>query len=292
MTTTDLVDALAPGAIPYALNYAEERALPDTIELENGLTLVRRRLPGGGEEWLEKDRKLELHPERPLRSKGTIRVHTAESFVTAVESRGAATVYTDDGANALVAVLNDDALGAPGFRDYRVALELRPTPEWAAWKAGQGLGDQQRFAERIEDGELEIRDPAPATMLDIAQTFHASVGIDFRSGTRLANGQTQLVMVETIDSAAGPEGSVTIPEEFLLVMRPFLGSSPFEVRARLRYRVGRSSKPLEIGYTLVRPEEIERLAFEEVVELVEAALRADETDGATFIKGPAPEVAR
>lgn len=292
--TTPTADIEAHGnAVPFALAYAEDRALKDTIELSNGLVLVRQRQAGGGEVWLEKDGRAELHPDAPLRSKGTIRVHTADSFVRAVTERGAATVYVDEDAHALVAVLNDDRIGAPGFRDYRVSLELRATPEWKAWKDGAGLGGQQRFAERIEDGEAEIVSPSPAEMLDIAQTFHASVGIDFRSGTRLANGQTQLVMVENVEGTAGASGAVTVPEEFLIHVRPFLGSTVFEVRARLRYRIGKDHG-LQIGYVLVRPHDIEREAFGEVCARVEAALAAadDETAGATFLRGPAPEVAR
>lgn len=271
-------------AVGAALAYAEDHWLADTITLDDERMLVRQREGDGSETWIQYD-TTDQHPEHPRRARGTVQVHDAASFITAISGRTdkpeTVNVYADEEKQALVAVLNDDLATIPGHRDYRVSLSLRPTPEWSAWKNGQGLGEQQRFAERIEDGEPEITDPSPAVMLEIAQTFHASVGVEFRSATRLNDGNQQFTYVEDTKASAGAKpGAVTIPATFELAVKPFVGSERFAVSARLRYRI--NSGKLQIGYQLVRPEDVERAAFADVVAATEAGLAC------TFLAGPAP----
>jgi len=272
-------------AVGAALAYAEDHWLADTIDIGHDRILVRvRDGSDAGEHWEEHDTS-DPHPEHPRRARGTVQVHDAASFITAINTRTSdpalVNVYADEEKQALVAVLNDDLATVPGHRDYRVSLALRPTPEWSAWKGGQGLGEQQRFAERIEDGEPEITDPSPAVMLEIAQTFHASVGVEFRSATRLNDGNQQFTYVEDTKASAGAKpGAVTIPATFELAVKPFVGSERFAVTARLRYRI--NGGKLQIGYQLVRPEDVERAAFADVVAATEAGLAC------TFLAGPAP----
>ncbi len=265
-----------------ALQYAEEHTLADTVPLNDEMVLVRTR---EGETWEPHDVRPELIAG-PRRSKGTISVHDADSFAAALEQRGHAVIYADETALAMVAVLNDDHGDEPGWRDYRVSLALRPTPQWDAWVKGQGLGEQVRFAERIEDGMPEITSPDGATLLEIAQTFHASIGAEFRQANRLRDGQTQFTYTEDVTAGAGANRQLAIPEMFELAVQPFVGSDAYRVQARLRFRIvarGEAKGQLQIGYTLVRPEDIERLAFNSSVETV-AALVPE----ATILRGPAP----
>lgn len=277
------LEATYPGdAIAVALDYAETHALADTVDLSHDRVLVRRR---AGETW-DVQSTDDPHPPRPRRAVGTLDVHDAESFDLALGQRGglSAPIYANEETMSLVAVLNDDD-EMPGWRDHRVSLALRRTPEWADWCNGQGLGAQQRFAERIEDGEPEIVQPAAADMLTIAQTFYASVGVNFRSANRLANGETQFAYEEDVKASAGSKpGTIAIPETFRIRVRPFIGSDAYEVTARLRYRL--KGGELSIGYTLVRPDEVERDAFRQAVAEVTNRL-AD----ATILRGPAPAVA-
>lgn len=252
-----------------AFRFAELNLPEDEIDLFDSVSLVRRR---AGETWELHDTE-KYHP-RPNRPSGTILVHDAGAFTAAVglrDGREKAVVYSDEGSAALVAVLNDDEGTDAGWRDYRVSLTLRRTPEWSAWLSGQGLGDQEKFAERIEDGEPEILDPAASIMLELAQSFHATVGVRFRGGTRLASGARQFAWDETVEASGGIEpGSITIPETFTIAVRPFVRSDPWEVKARFRYRL--RAGELQIGYDLVRPEEIERQAFAGVVVAVQSDL--------------------
>lgn len=87
------------------------------------------------ESWtLFQDEALGAGPARP---KGVVLVNDADSFARAVTQRtlGGVTpvLYADESTMDLVAVLNDDHGDEPGWRDYRVVLKLRPTPEWERW---------------------------------------------------------------------------------------------------------------------------------------------------------------
>lgn len=279
------------GDVAAALAYAEDNHQPATVDLGDRIKLVRLR---AGETWQKHDVGDRSRPER---ARGTIDVYDAESFATSVQQREAAladvVVYVNEDTCSLTAVLNDDFAGSPGWRDHRVDLALRATPEWRAWVGGEGLGGQERFAQRIEDGEPEIVQPdgkadtpSAADLLDIAQTFKADTEVKFKQGTRLQNGAVQLTYEENVTASAGGAGKqVTIPEVFYLGVRPFIGSPAFEVKARLRWRIkrGNAGGELEIGYLLFRPEEVLRHAFLKVADELRLLL-----DGATFIAGPAP----
>lgn len=285
---TDPGQLLGLNGVAAALDYAETHTLDDEIDLGDHHTLVRRR---AGEIWEVHD----TYPTgTPRRSTGTVEVHDAESFVEAIVYRASAdsgalgdvVVYADASTCALVAVLNDDRPERPDWRDYRVSLRLTRTEEWAAWVAGQGLGSQQRFAERIEDGLREIVDPSGAEMLELAQTLHINVGVKCKSGHRLANGETQFTYEEDVQASAGKTGTLSIPNEFTLGIVPFIGmeEQPYEVKARLRFKPPRGGD-LQIGYILDRPEAVERDAFADIVRRVKGAevLRT-----VLFLHGPAP----
>lgn len=279
------------GDIDAALTYAAAHTLPDRVDIAADLVALRVR---PGEDWQQIDLR-HLRPA-PGRSTGTVLVYDAESFALAVErlaitdigggARPKPVVYVDPAANELTAVLNDDTATAPGWRDHRVALELRRTPEWAAWIAGQDYGPQRAFAERIEDGMPEIVTPSGAVMLELAQTFHATIDVKFRSGARLADGSTQFLFDEDVKASAGSSpGSLTIPELFTIGVAPFVGSDVVAVDARLRYRL--RSGDLAIGYFLVRAEAVELDAFGSVV----ASVRDFLDESVLFLNGPAPTVA-
>lgn len=224
---------------------------------------------------------LERYGERPVRSRGNITTLTAAGFTEAVVLRasgiGSQVVYADHDKCALVAVLNDDLAAAAGWRDYRVLLELRSTPEWAHWTTHQGLGAQAKFAEAIEEGENEIVEPAALELLELAQTFHAHTAATFKQGGRLKDGRTQFVYEEDVDAKAGESGQLTIPSEFTVALRPFHGATPVKVKARLRWRLSRGE--LQIGYFLHRVDDIRRAAFAEVVDAVRDELSLPVVEG-------------
>lgn len=253
-----MTDPNPTGDVAAALAAAEEHAqvLPD---VEDGNLLIVARRTDRAIDTLDLERFLPA----PTRPRGTVQALTAQGFVDAFTHRTVdetpAVVYADVDAVRLVAVLNDDEADRPGWRDHRITYEPLLTPEWRHWAGHQGLGSQERFAQALEDGETEIRKPSATKMLELAQTFHASVGAKFKQAGRLRDGRTQLVYEEEIEATAG-DGMAEIPDTFTIEVRPFYGAKPVEVVCRLRYRLERGQ--LVIGYTIQRPDEIVRTSFE------------------------------
>lgn len=224
---------------------------------------------------------LERHLPNPARSRGTVRVSSAGGFVSACNRRGspeATTVYADESTQSLVAVLDDDTSERPGWRSNRVELHLQRTEEWRHWYDHQGIGKQQEFARVIEIGEAEIVDPSPTRMLELAETFHASVDARFKTASRLRDGRTQIVWDENVEATAGEEGMLEIPSVFELSVTPYYGAQPARLNARLKYRI--KSGDLAIGYELVRPGDVLRQSYADFVALTRVDL-----PGWTFIEG-------
>lgn len=220
-------------------------------------------------------------PNRPI---GEISVYDAVSFIQAVKQRALPgvdpVVYADETTMSLVAVLNDDAADKAGWRDNRVKLVLRDSPEWTRWKSNEGTTDQVTFANFVEDSTGDFIDPDAATMLALAQTFQATKSGKFKSGSNLHNGARQLVVEDEVEATAGQDGSITIPKSMNIALRPFFGSvsnkdgefvpARWPVEALFRFAI-RDGK-LSIGYKLVEPEEVKRRAYNVLVQQVGAGL--------------------
>lgn len=243
-------------------------------------------------EWTLETTDVERYGKAPRRSQGTVSAHDSAGFAAAVTQRLGegvdfpAVVYADEERMALVAILNDDYASEPGWRDHRVELALRKRPEWEHWRRQDGhLLGQEAFAEHIEDGLAELVSPAPGVMLDIAQTFSASTSGRFKGGNRLADGRRQFVYEEDIDASAGESGTVAVPEQIELAVRPFFGADRFAVTARFRFRLRNGE--LTLGYKLDRPDDVERAAFAAIRDGVAELLSTTPIAGVA----PAPRVA-
>lgn len=223
----------------------------------------------------------------------TVWVHPTNGTVIAVIDDHEATdqappiIVVDDDGNASETepgrVEGDDGrvsdTGAPGHGQHRATLKLLKTPEWLFWRAADGKSfNQETFAEHIEDGLREIRDPDPSVMLDIANTFTARSDMTFKATTNLQSGAAQLQYNEGVQATAGA-GELEVPREIKLAVAPFLGGPAYEVTARFRYRV-RAGK-LTLTYRLDRPDAIERDALTGVSERLAQAF-----PGAVFIGTP------
>lgn len=210
--------------------------------------------------------------DRPRRLKGTVGVEDVESFAAYVGEFYDAertTAWVDLTRFQVTAVLNDATADESAWRDHRAVLELVKTDEWKRWRGKDGvLMGQEDFARHIELGELDIVSPDAAELLEIAQTFYASTKAEFRSGTRLQNGEVQLTWVEETNATAGRNGDLNIPSKFELRIAPFHGEEPCALSALLRYRI-RDGK-LSIGYELVRPDDVERDAMRLIAEQLKA----------------------
>lgn len=221
-----------------------------------------------------------VHVETPaeyepplLRKIGYVDFTDAISFARYVDlhrDKGTS-LWANAKAGKLTAVLDDHDEDAPGRGEHRARLTLEATDDWRQWV---GCNDakmgQARFAEHIEDGAPCIRQPSAAEMLEIAQSFKANTRVNFESGKRIANGETQLTYVETVEAKAGRKGNLEIPETIGLALAPWTScEGTYEMTARLRYRI--NDGDLVLWYKLDRPDDVLRLAFADVLSGVETS---------------------
>lgn len=230
---------------------------------------------------------LEEHSFAPRRARGTACLKSVEAFCDYVmrHKTDRTTIWAEPLEGRVVAVLNDHgAEQSAEWGDLRADLILTPTPEWEHWAKRDGIyGSQRDFAEHIEDGLDEIRDPAGADLLEIAQTFQATVQAAFRSATRLRDGTIAIQWDEHVDARAGEAGQIEIPQVMELGLAPFYGETPYAVTARIRYRVG--AEGLAIGYKLERPEAVVRDCLTAIRERI-----TSDFPGVVFVGVPAGPV--
>lgn len=187
--------------------------------------------------------------DRPARKAGAVSIVDADSFTRYVTRHGlpGTTLYADRTSGRVVAVLNADTADAPGWSDHSATLQLRHTPEWQRWSEVNGKWlTQEAFAEFVEESTPDFRTPSAAAMLEIAQTFEAKTSVDFQSGSRLDNGERQLVYKETVGAKAGHNGSLEVPSLLVIGLRPYEGGTGYNVEARLRYRITNGSLALMV----------------------------------------------
>lgn len=209
-------------------------------------------------------------PDRK-RGRRAFDTHVSLSDYVLKHVEGGTVIYANLKARTFTAVLNAHETDLPGWCDHRAALQLQHTPAWQAWTGLDGrLMPQEQFAEHLETNELDIVAPPAATMLELAETFHATTKVNFKSASYLDSGQRQLVYEENVQASAGGKGSITIPKTFEIGIAPFEGVDAYRVIARLRYRIGNGT--LAIGYQLVRPDDVIRAAFDDIERAVAEAV--------------------
>lgn len=180
---------------------------------------------------------------------------------------GSLEVWADIDARKVTGILD----GLDGWRRHTATLALKLSREWDEWTKIDGqLHPQADFAQFIEDHLSTIGEPAGALLLDVCQTLEATKNANFRSQQILANGQRQFTYEETVEAKAGQKGTLAVPTELTLVLRPFQGSEPVAVRARFRYRL--SEGVLRMGVHLDEPALVLERAFDRVVDEVQAGV--------------------
>ena len=204
-------------------------------------------------------RNTDLHVDNPGMT-------TTDIGTDHLHSDGSLELWADLDGRRILGILD----GSDGWRRHQATLKLTTSREWDEWMAIDGkLLDQVKFAEFVEDHLSTIGAPDGGTILDITQTLQATGGSTVRQQHILATGQRAFRYEETVEAKAGVKGDLKVPGELTLVLRPFQGSDPISVPARLRFRVG--SQGLSIGVKLSEPHRVLENAFELIVSQVQTA---------------------
>lgn len=179
-----------------------------------------------------------------------------------------AVIFANQKSTTLHAVLDYHDVD-PSWCTHTVNYVAPLSIEWQTWAAMDGKGmPQVDFAHFIENNVKDIHRPTGADMLEMARNFQAKKDVNFSSAIRLQSGAQQLTFHETV-AGTSAKGTFAVPEEFFLGVPVFVNGEPYEVCAKLRYRISDNGK-LTLWYNLHRPELILRSAFSAIVERVEA----------------------
>ena len=237
-----------------------------------------------GEVYLVRGAEGELHvvdtdeyAATPRHEKASRSVTDAESFVKYVNRHAldGTEVYAHINTSKVIAVIDshESSGGEPGWQKHRVSLDLEHSKAWLAWEAADGkLLPQGDFADFLDDRYLDVIDPTPAQMIDIARTFQAKTKVNFESGIREDSGDVKLTFQEETAARAGQKGDIEIPSRVQLALRPYVGGPIYSIWASFRYRL--QSGSVFLGFKLERPELILEAAFADIV----AEIRDGKTD--------------
>jgi uncharacterized protein YfdQ (DUF2303 family) len=244
--------------VPFIVNKGVVTALPDLIFNEHA-----------------------AHPERV---KANVSVLDPESFIEyyALFNDPNSRVFADETSLKVLSVLDYHAAGegnAPRWGQHRVTLNLRQSPEWQTWtRHNNSTMTQQQFAEFLEQNAVDIIQPNPAGIREIAEDLEATVEVDFASVQRQAGGKINLRYTETTKTTVSGGKAVTVPDQFVIAIPAFVGGERVSMQVLLRYRV--KEQKLTFFYTLIRPEEVIRTAFLGARQKIADALKVTIINGA------------
>jgi uncharacterized protein YfdQ (DUF2303 family) len=204
--------------------------------------------------------------DRPTRHTGTATLLDAASFIAYVNELKTGPIgmtrlyYRIEPKPQFVAVLNDNSGYSPAWGDFRAEYNAPLSKEWLTWTGSdQKHMTQEEFALFIERNLPDVNVPPAADMLEIASTLQAKKGVEFASGTRLANGELQFKFEETIAASAGQKGQFSVPERIEIVIPVFDGSTVGDrLVAKFRYRL--NGPKLTMWYELDRPHKVLEVA--------------------------------
>ncbi len=211
---------------------------------------------------------LQEYADVPRRVTGKVALTTVKSFLAYVErfQTPGTLVLADLAGQKFKAILDhaEDA-NSPGWGEHQATYHCPLGTAWKTWikKDGNPM-DQATFAQFIEDNLIDIASPSHTEILTVSKTLQAKKKVDFKSAVALNNGDVQFTYNETTDASAG---QISVPQTFTLGIPVFEGGAPYEVTARLRYRINDEGK-LAMWYDLLRPQRMVEDAFGEVEKLI------------------------
>ena len=225
---------------------------------------------------------LALRRDTPRRVQGTVRFRDAGDFaayMVRMNMPHRSTIYfqrqeaerKQDA--SIVGVVDHHASALNEQSDWsahRAQFTPDVTPEWRAWTAINNRSlSQDDLALFLEEHEIDVTMPPGAELREMVADLRVSTSGDFRRAVNLDNGAVQFNYQETHEAQAGAR-QVTVPTHLELSLAPYYGIALQTVTARLRYRL--NSGKLTWTVAILRVEQIERAAFDELCNAVEVVV--------------------
>ena len=214
----------------------------------------------------------------PQRTTAKVTVRDAASFVRYYEkfAEESSVIFSSETELQLFSILDyHQSASSPKWREHTLKLSLQHSGPWQTWTGKNNSPfTQMAFAEFLEQNAVDIIDPKAADIVEIARDLEAYESVEFSSSARTKDGTSQLRFSETV-KATVRGGEMEVPDRFTLQL-PVFGNLT-QMEAMLRYRI--SNGKLSIYYTLYRPEEVLRKAFEAVCADISEALEVTILNG-------------
>ncbi len=148
----------------------------------------------------------------------------------------------------------------PAHCAHVAMFETLPTAEWKDWMANNGQRmNQEAFATFLEEHQKMIQDPPGAELLEMVQSLTGKNDARFNMGVKLKSGAINFKYEEDVvlkGTASTKEGELEFPSSLKAGIAPFQGTDPYEVNARLKFRI--ESRRLNLWYETITPHLIVR----------------------------------
>lgn len=192
---------------------------------------------------------LEQYRAHPRRKRGAMVVTDTASFVAYVTRHvEAGSIITVDAIGRFKAVLDHHEpsvegadRGQPGWADHTVSLERPFSTAWQQWRAFAGEWHSQgELAEFLEERRREIAAPEAATIIELAETFEATVEQNVSSHQRLPNSAVRILYESLPASTRTGRGEIEVPAQFRIsipIYRNEAEVEPLALELRLRWRI-------------------------------------------------------
>ncbi|MFK8827817.1 DUF2303 family protein [Klebsiella michiganensis] len=187
-------------------------------------------------------------------------------------------VFADKTKTRIVAVLDfHQNADSPHWGMHKAVYDCPFSDEWKAWSAADGNKmNQIDFAEFLENNIQNVAPvsdnytgPSGTELLEMVLAFQETRKVEFKSVKRLQDGTCQF---QYSDDKSG-SGNTKIPEKISLAIAPFHNGAPYQIDARIRYRL--RDGQLVLWYELIEPKKIVEHAFQEIVTDMENQLGED-----------------
>lgn len=257
----------SPDRIGVELEHVRNFFVSEPIDTPNGGFAIFAADSSGGMQ------KHTFDPLTPLISPAIAAKQTVNdpaSFIEYVELfKGNGTVaFASTGSRSITANLDYHmAADAAGRDKHSVTLQCDLDPDYTTWRAAfDKLYAQERFADFLEDMLHTIARPAAADLLDAIRHVEIDRAIKVKSKIRQQDGTVQ-INYEEIDGQA--QGHFILPQQVIIVVPVFNGTSPVTITANLRYVMEKGV----IMFKLVVPglTKIERDEFRKIGEEIAAS---------------------
>lgn len=179
------------------------------------------------------------------------------------------TLFANIDANSIVAAIDYHGPGQPDLVKHKATLKLPFSSQWAIWDAQDGkLQGQLEFARFLEENCRDVVDPDTADLLEAVSGMQAVEKADFRAKIRTSSDNVDFTY--SVNTEAGTmNGDLSIPKRFSLRIPVYFGGQQVSLEARLRWR--KTQDGLQLGYQILRKDQVRQEEFMGIVSAVSAS---------------------